>query len=157
MAVTPATIAVALGRTAPEADTPTYNQWDMWIDDARMLIEAKLGDLNALEQIKLDYVVREAVRSHVLKPDDATSVAVAVDDGSETKTYSSSKGRVVIHPEWWDLLAPTKKRRAYTVDTLGGPTVGPRGHAPWCDLMFLGADCSCGTILAGTPIYEPEP
>ena len=37
MAVTPAMIAVALGVTAPES--PQFEQWEMWISDALMLIE----------------------------------------------------------------------------------------------------------------------
>lgn len=27
-------------------------------------------------------------------------------------------------------------------------------HLPWCDLAFGGTGCSCGTAIAGHPIYE---
>src|SRR5688500_15490466 len=106
MAVTPEDIAVELGRTA-DPTGPEYTQWERWIADARMLISARLGDLMALDQERLDYVVRQAVSAHVRRPDDATQVAVAVDDGSVSRTYRSSRGRVEIIDDWWSLLAPT--------------------------------------------------
>ena len=90
MAVTPETIAVALGRTAPADPSTERSQWEMWVEDARMLIAARLiGDgsaqvasLDDLDQARLDYVVREAVVDHIKHPDNATQVAVSVDDGS---------------------------------------------------------------------------
>lgn len=150
MTVTVNDIALALGRTAPE-DTPTASQWEMWIDDARMLIEARLGDLDLLNQDRLDYVVREAVKDHILRPDDATSVSVSADDGSSSRTYKSGRGRVTIRPEWWELLSPTKAK-AFSVDTV--PLAPLSVHMPWCSLMFGATYCSCGVDIAGTPIYE---
>ena len=41
--------------------------------------------------------------------------------------------------------------KAFAVDTVSG---GSNAHVPWCDLMFLGASCSCGTDIAGFPLYE---
>ena len=119
MAVTPAMIAVALGRTAPSEDSAEFAQWSMWIADALMLIDARLGDATLLDQARLDYVVREAVAAHVRKPDDATQVTVSVDDGSTSRTYRSSRGRVDILDEWWTLLSPlSPKGRAFEVDTM---------------------------------------
>ena len=107
MAVTPADIAVALGRTAPDSGSPTEAQWTMWITDAEMLIETRRMQVDpalVIDEAKLDYVVREAVRSHVLHPDDATQVTKSVDDASVSRTYRSSRGRVQILDEWWALL-----------------------------------------------------
>lgn len=153
MTVTPDDIAVELGRTALDSTTPEYRQWERWIADALMLISARLGDLTALDQTRLDYVVRQAVATHVRRPDDATQVAVAVDDGSVSRTYRSSRGRVEIIDEWWNLLAP--------VDTTGKafsitPHAAYSPHQPWCDLMLGGATCSCGASLTNYqyPIYE---
>lgn len=152
MTVTPETIAVALGRPAPEVGTPEYEQWQMWIDDALMLIEARLGDLTELDQAKLDYVVREAVVAHVQRPDDSTQVAVTVDDGSVSKTYRSSAGRVTIRDEWWELLAPSGKRgRAFSFRPTGS---GSSVHLPWCSLLMGALYCSCGADIAGAPLYE---
>lgn len=153
MAVTPETIAVALGRTAPDQGSPEWVQWEMWIGDALMLIEARLGDPAELDQAKLDYVVREAVAAHVRRPDDVTQVSTSVDDGSTSRTYRSGKGRVTILDEWWDLLAPKTSGRAFSFR----PTPTGGGHAPWCNLMFPGDHtCSCGYSLSLGPwIYEP--
>lgn len=146
MAVTPETIAVALGRTADPA-SPEYGQWEMWIADAQMLIASRAADLGIvapLDVTKLDYVVRESVVNHVRRPDDATQVTVSIQDASTSRAYSSGKGRVVILDEWWTLLgltAPTGG--AFAVDTYGGSGV----HAAMCSLNFGALYCSCGADL----------
>ncbi len=149
MSVTPQEIAVALGRAIP--GDPEYSQWELWISDARMLIEARLGDLALLDQAKLDYVVREAVVAQVRRPDDATTVAVHVDDASASRTYRSSAGRVTIRDEWWDLLSPSdSKAGAFSIRPYGSGSC----HLPWCSLMLGALYCSCGTDIAAYPIYE---
>lgn len=147
MAVTSADIGVALGR----AFTPAQDdQWSMWIADALMLIEARLGDPAELDQAKLDYVVREAVVAHIRHPDDATQVSVSIDDGSSSRTYRSGKGRVTILDEWWDLLSPGDAATAFTIDMVGTAST----HLPWCSYSLGAAYCSCGVDIAGVPIYE---
>jgi hypothetical protein len=157
--VTIDTIANALGREAPEAETPEAPQWVMWIGDALMLIEAHFGsDIFAeIVPARLDYVVREAVVSHVRRPDDATSVEVAVDDGREARRYSTGKGRVFIRDEWWDLLDPNASAigGAFSVDTA---TITAPLHADICSLNFGATYCSCGAILTlALPLYENQP
>ena len=151
MAVTPATIAVALGLPAPAADSAEWQQWALWINDALMLIEARLGDSSELDQGKLDYVVREAVVAQVRRPDDATSVDIAVDDGRVSRSYRTSSGRVTIRDEWWGLLKPGAVAGAAFSITPGGRA---NLHLPWCSLMFGATYCSCGVDIAGYPIYE---
>lgn len=147
--VAPDDIAAALGRTTP-TDTE-YTQWELWIDDARMLISARLGDLDELDQVRLAYVVREAVIAHINRPDDATTVDVSVDDGRVSKTYRSSAGRITIRDEWWNLLSPADATgSAFSIR----PTGGYVEHLPWCTLMMAGTYCSCGADIAGAPIYE---
>lgn len=148
--VTPDDIAVALGR-ASTSDTE-LDQWSMWIADALLLIEARLGDPAELDQAKLDYVVREAVVAHIRHPDDATQVSVSIDDGTTARTYRSGRGRVTIIDDWWELLSPSTSG-AFSLDMVS--TTG--GHAPWCDIYFGGEACSCGASIAGGPIYEPWP
>lgn len=155
MAVTPGMIAVALGVTAPASGSATEQQWQMWIDDAEMLIETRRAqlDVDSIDEAKLDYVVRESVVAHVKRPEDATQVTVSVDDGSTSKTYRSGKGRVSIADEFWVLLGLTDPKGAYAFDT------APLGsiHAAWCSLNFGALYCSCGADIAGFPIYEePE-
>lgn len=120
MSVTPETIAVALGVTAPLPGTTDFDQWAMWISDAEMLIDARktyLGIVDPLDPAKVDYVVREAVVAQVKRPDDATQVTVSIDDGSTSRTYRSSKGRITILDEWWLFLGLTDPSAAFTVDT----------------------------------------
>lgn len=152
MSVTTDTIAVALGQTAPESGSVQEQQWEMWIADAVMLIEARrvLLGLEEPDEARIDYVVREAVVSHVKKPDDATQVTISVDDGSSSKSYQSGKGRVTILDEWWALLGLVETSGAFSVDMLGFANL----HLPWCSLMFAATYCSCGVDIAGTPIFE---
>lgn len=154
MTVTPATIAVALGRTTPEPGSVTEQQWQMWIDDALMLINARKAQLEVsadLDENALDYVVREAVSAQARRPDDATQVTVSVDDGSTSRTYRSSRGRVEIVDEWWALLGLTPPTGgAFAVDMVGASS----GHLPWCSLNFGALYCSCGVDIAGVPIFE---
>ena len=98
MFVTPAKIAVALGQAAPEPGSVTAQQWQMWLDDAEMLIESRRVQLGVadVDQAKLDYVLREAVVAHIKRPDDATQVTIAVDDGSSSRSYNTCKGRLTI-------------------------------------------------------------
>ena len=153
MAVTPYDIAVELGRTAPEVSGAEFAQWELWIADALFLIGRRLGDVTALDQPTLDYVVRQAVSAHVKRPDDATQVAVSVDDGSVSRTYRSSRGRVEIIDDWWALLAPTDTTgKAFSIRPSGSGSA----HMPWCALMFGALYCSCGADLTNEeyPLYE---
>lgn len=132
MAVTPETIAVALGVTAPDPTSPQSQQWQLWIDDAEMLIAARVDELDAdaPDPGKVDYVVREAVVAQVKRPDDATQVTVSIDDGSTSKTYRSGRGRVSILDEWWDFLGLAAPAGAFQIDTTPtGPRLGPPD--PW--------------------------
>lgn len=152
MSVTPANIAVALGVAAPEPESVTEQQWQMWIDDADMLIDDRIEALGAdpVDPAKRDYVVREAVVAHVRRPEDATQVTVSVDDGSTSKTYKSGKGRVTILDEWWVLLGLSPQGGAFSIDMV--PTANV--HLPWCALSFGALYCSCGADIAGEPIFE---
>jgi hypothetical protein len=153
MSVTPAMLAVALGQAAPGSGSVTEQQWQMWIDDAEMLIESRRVTLGAEvpDQAKLDYVIREAVVAHIKRPDDATQVTIAIDDGSSSRSYQSSKGRVVILDEWWALLGLVESSGAFSLDMVGGAA---SVHLPWCAIMLGANYCSCGVDIAGKPIYE---
>ena len=154
MSVTPGDVAVALGQPAPVSGSALFKQWQMWIDDAEMLIETRATQLNvtvaSIGEAKLDYVVREAVVAQVKRPDDATQVSITVDDGTTSKSYRSGKGRVTILDEWWTLLGLTDPSGAFTLDMV--PVAS--AHLPWCSLNFGATYCSCGTDIAGHPIYE---
>lgn len=154
MAVTPETIAVALGQAAPPEGSPQWEQWEMWISDALMLIEVRAEQVGkpveSIDEAKLDYVVREAVTAHVKRPDDATTVQVSVDDASSSKTYRSGAGRVTIRDDWWALLGLVEASGAFSIDRAPGRA---SSHQPWCDVTW-GVPCSCGAVLAGYPLWE---
>ncbi|WP_223690106.1 hypothetical protein [Leifsonia poae] len=153
MAVTPDMLAVALGQAAPVPGSVTEQQWQMWIDDALMLIDTRQAQLNAagpIDEAKLDYVVREAVVAHIKRPEDATQVTVSIDDASSSKTYKSGKGRVNIIDEWWTLLGLTDPKGAFSLDMAGTAS----RHLPWCSLSLGALYCSCGVDIAGRPIFE---
>ena len=156
MFVTPGMLAVALGQAAPEPGSITEQQWQLWLRDAEMLIESRRAKLGVpeIDQAKLDYVLRESVVAHIKRPDDATQVTIAVDDGSSSRSYQSGKGRVTILDEWWDLLGLVEPGGAFSVDAVsfGGPQ-----HDPYCSLYFGATYCSCGASIAGYPIYGVTP
>lgn len=112
MAVTPDQVATTLGVSCP--DPIPYAQWDMWISDATLLITdwaTRNGYTFAgLDSATVDYVIRESVALKVKRPDSATQVDVAVDDGRVSRRYESSTGQITILPEWWDLLTPAAAR-----------------------------------------------
>lgn len=151
MPVTPDRIAVALGVAAPDPESSVFLQWEMWIQDAEMLIDTRAEALGVTDigLAKRDYVVREAVVAHVKRPEDVTQVTVAVDDGSTSKSYRSGKGRVNIIDEWWQLLGLTDTSGAFGLDMVASTSV----HLAWCSLMMGAAYCSCGTDIAGYPIF----
>jgi hypothetical protein len=119
--VIPADIAVELGR--PSLSSAEVDQWQSWIDQARYLIGKRLGNVAALDQADVDYVVLQAVAAHVRNPEDATQVDVAVDDGRVSKRYATGTGRVTIIDEWWDLLTPDGSGAvgAFTISPYGAP------------------------------------
>lgn len=112
--ITPADVAVSLGRPIPTGGSIEYLQWSIWIGDARMLIADRLGDLSLLDQAKLDYVTRLAVAALVRQPDNATQVDVAVDGMNVSKRYSTGTGQLSILDEWWTLLDQAGSGEAFS-------------------------------------------
>ena len=101
--VAPSEIADRLGRDLTEAE---QRQVPLWIEDAEAAIERRMSRLG-VSQVDVNdrvRVVQKAVTAMARRPDDATRVDVAVDDGRVGRTYSSSTGEVTIKDEWWDEL-----------------------------------------------------
>lgn len=154
MAVTPADIAVELGRDVPLPSSTTYLRYETWISDALFLIRTRLGAIEDLDAETVDYVVRQAVARHARNPDDATQVQVSVDDANSSRTYRSAKGRVEILDEWWAMLSPPDDTagRAFSIRPFGSSA----NHLAWCSYLLGATYCSCGADLtAGAyPLYE---
>ena len=100
-------IETALGRTLTSEE---HAQAVQWVDDALMLVEARLGDPAALNQSRLDFVVREAVTARFRNPEGFQSESI--DD--YTYRHGSETRRVTILDEWWDLLSPTTTSGAFS-------------------------------------------
>ena len=118
MAVTPADVAVTLGRPAPASGTPEFDQWALWIGNAERAIERRAERLSidplTLDTDDVDMVVREAVAAKVRNPDGIRRTDVAIDDGRISKDYTTGTGQVTILPEWWALLCPEAESGAFS-------------------------------------------
>jgi len=98
-------VATTLGVSSPT--DLQVSQWELWIGDATRAIDRwaeRNGYTGLLNAADVDYVVREAVAAK--RPDNATQVEVAVDDGRVSRRYESGAGQITILPEWLDLLTP---------------------------------------------------
>lgn len=123
MTVTVDDIATELGRPTPTSGSLEDKQWTRWIERAQTLISERLGDLTLLNQDTLDDVVILAVAAHIRRPDDATQIDIAVDDGRVSRRYTSGDGQITIRDEWWERLSPgsVQGRTATTIQIgLGG-------------------------------------
>lgn len=117
MAVTASDIATSLGRPLTTAEQAQATQW---IADAYMLIEVKFGDTYAdLDPNLVDYVVRESVAGRFRSGanNGASSISVAVDDGTVTRRWENSGGDRAdswLLEGWVDLLAPARDSAAFS-------------------------------------------
>lgn len=116
-------ISVTLGRPLTDAETA---QGILWLGQARAIIKARLGDLDALDQGVLATVLVEAVANRLKQPDalSSTSKQVSVDDASvqTSASYSKSSGAIDILDWMWDLLTPaTLARGAFAVEPVFEP------------------------------------
>lgn len=132
MTVTPSQIADELGRTTPDA--PTVAQWQIWIDRAYRLIQARLGaGYASLDPGLVDDVVSEAVAAHVRawRPTSESRYAVAVDDGREERSYSKDVGAFSISDDLWARLDSAASGGAFTISPSYQPgRVYPCGWSP---------------------------
>src|SRR5699024_11871556 len=53
-----------------------------------------------------------------------------------------------------DALRPPDAPRGGQAFSIGVLSASAVDHLPWCSLWFTGKWCSCGTDIAGFPIYE---
>lgn len=118
MTVQVSDIETALGRTLTVGEQAQAVQW---IADALMLVGARLGDVSELDQVALDYVVREAVVARFRNPEGYQSESI--DD--YTYRHGNETRRVTILPEWWDLLSPAGQAGAFSTRPGFEPDAGP--------------------------------
>ena len=113
MAVTPADIAVELGRPTPPDGSDQRLQWQSWIDQSLRAIARRarrLGTtIDALVPDDVDDVVLWAVVRRITRPVDgaeSTTDQLQVDDGSvnQTRRYPTGHGDIHILDQWWEML-----------------------------------------------------
>lgn len=127
MAVTPADIAVELGRTVLSGSTQ-WEQWSSWIEQAERAINRRAERLGVdpakLDPRTVDDVITWAVVRRITRPVDgaqSTLDQIGVDDGSwnHTRSYGQSQGDIHFLDAWWEDLGLLRRRRAFTT-RLGG-------------------------------------
>lgn len=126
MATTVYEVAVELGRPTPVSGSAQDLQWSQWITRTYNLIRERLGNLALLDQETLDDVVLVSVAAHARNPDGVDSYTVSVDDGSDTKRYQHSHGRIVVSAESWERLSSRSERGAFTIRAGYAPDHGRR-------------------------------
>lgn len=122
-------VQVGLGRPLSESEQEQAGQW---IDDAELLIRARLGDLTLLDADNLAYVVREAVVARMRNPEAYQSETI--DD--YTYRMPSESRRLTILDEWWNMLDPDTGANAFSVR----PSFDP-DTARWPTSVGEGAYC----------------
>lgn len=105
--VTISDVSTSLGRSLSDAEQLQTSQW---VEDAELIIKARLGDLVLLDGPTLSFVVREAVVARLRNPDGVQYEAI--DDyryGMPTESR-----RVTILDEWWRMLDPDTGSSAFS-------------------------------------------
>ena len=97
-------VQVSLGRPISAEAEQAQVEW--WLAGLELLIAARLGSLEELDQDVLKYVEVEAAVAKILRRDNReTSITVAVDDGSVTRRYEGPTADDIT-ADWWALLSP---------------------------------------------------
>lgn len=120
-------VAVALGRPSTAFTADQQAQVGYWLDGVELLIRSRLGAIEALDSEVVRYVetevVAEKARPFLATTDGATSVSVALDDGTVTRRYESVRASDVTS-ELWGLFGLGVTGTAYTV-AVGSPLDQP--------------------------------
>lgn len=147
--ITPTDIAVRLGSDSLSGVEKA--QYAAWINEALYLIGLKVNIATA-DIEALDYVLTQAVLDLASGPAPGViQESIQADDGMISTRYAKAQRRIVILPEWWEMLGVTVGGgQAFSID-MGYET---STHWPWCDRGVGASTCSCGASIAGFPIYE---
>ena len=138
-----------------------------WIDRAERLLRREFPDLQDridsgdepdLEATVIDVVVAMATRVF-RNPAGHRSVSgqetTGQFSGSNTITFGGNNpGALGLLDEERDALRPPDAPRGGQAFSIGVLSASAVDHLPWCSLWFTGKWCSCGTDIAGRPIYE---
>ena len=138
-----------------------------WIDRAERLLRREFPDLqdriDSGDEPDLEATVIDVVAAMVTRvfrnPAGHRSVSgqetTGQFSGSNTITFGGDNpGALGLLDEERDALRPPDAPRGGQAFSIGVAPAGATDHLPWCSLWFTGKWCSCGTDIAGRPIYE---
>ena len=138
-----------------------------WIDRAERLLRREFPDLqdriDSGDEPDLEATVIDVVAAMVTRvfrnPAGHRSVSgqetTGQFSGSNTITFGGENpGALGLLDEERDALRPPDAPRGGQAFSIGVAPAGATDHLPWCSLWFTGKWCSCGTDIAGFPIYE---
>ena len=114
-------VAIHLGRSLSETEESQIFMWISWLEAD---IASKLPDLTTVDPTAAQRVIVQSIASYLDNPTAASEVQVSVDDGSVTKRYTRSLGRVQILPELWADLGWSGETGAFTVSPYGAADTG---------------------------------
>ena len=149
-------------------DVPTDTDLiQRWIDRAERLLRREFPDLqdriDSGDEPDLEATIVDVVAAMVTRvfrnPAGHRSVSgqetTGQFSGSNTITFGGDNpGALGLLDEERDALRPPDAPRGGQAFSIGVAPAGATDHLPWCSLWFTGKWCSCGTDIAGRPIYE---
>ena len=153
---------IELGDLAPFADIEATKAEAM-IADALAQAKQAAPCLKDETQLDVDQIalVRSVLRSAILRWNERGSgvatqqtvgpFSMAVDTRTTGARSLLQPSEISTLQEVCRAVTGAAGGKAFSVDTA---PAGLFGHAPWCDLFFSGAACSCGYDLAGTQLWE---
>jgi hypothetical protein len=110
-----AAVEAELGRTLTETETTQATQR---VKNALVVIRVRHGaDLSALDQDALVIVLAEVLHGRIEStvPAGVTEDSETIDDYTYRRRFSQASSRVTLLDEWWALLTPRRRGRAYSV------------------------------------------
>ena len=138
-----------------------------WVDRAERLLRREFPDLQdrigSGDEPDLEATVVDVVAAMVTRvfrnPAGHRSVSgqetTGQFSGSNTITFGGENpGALALLDEERDALRPPDAPRGGQAFSIGVLSASAVDHLPWCSLWFTGKWCSCGTDIAGRPIYE---
>ena len=137
-----------------------------WVDRAERLLRREFPDLqdriDSGDEPDLEATVVDVVAAMVTRvfrnPAGHRSVSgqetTGQFSGSNTITFGGENpGALALLDEERDALRPPDAPRGGQAFSIGVLSASAVDHLPWCSLWFTGKWCSCGTDIAGRPIY----
>lgn len=138
---------------------------EVLLEDASARVRVEFPDVDAriaavpqeLDPAVPRMIVCAMVKRAMLAPSDqgvAASVQQSAGPYSQSTTFANPNGDLYLTSGERRMLKGSPQQ-AFTVSTSSGPEVG--AHAISCSLRFGATYCSCGSVLAGFPIYGVDP